>query len=51
MTQESEAEIRITALTIGAAGYLLKANAETELLPATEAALQDGHDARALACD
>jgi len=51
VTQESDADTRIAALAIGAEAYLLKANAASELLPAIEAVLQDGHDARALSCD
>ena len=51
VTQENDADTRIAALAIGAEAYLLKANAASELLPAIEAVLQDGHDARALSCD
>jgi DNA-binding NarL/FixJ family response regulator len=37
VTQESDADIRTAALATGADGYLLKANAMSELLPALEA--------------
>ena len=47
VTQENDAEIRAAALATGAVGYLLKADAQSQLLPAVEAAL-NGHDARAL---
>jgi DNA-binding NarL/FixJ family response regulator len=51
VTQENDADIRIAALATGAEGYLLKASAWNELVPAVEAALRDGHDTRALMCD
>jgi CheY-like chemotaxis protein len=51
VTQESDADIRTAALATGAEGYLLKANAMTELLPAVEAWSPRGYDARALSCD
>jgi DNA-binding NarL/FixJ family response regulator len=37
VTQESEAAIRTAALATGAEGYILKANAARQLLPAVEA--------------
>ena len=51
VTQEGDADIRIAALATGAEGYLLKANATSELLRAVEAASRNGHDARVLARD
>lgn len=51
VTQESDADIRTAALATGADGYLLKANAMSELLPALETSSSNGHDARALSCD
>lgn len=42
-TQNHDEEIRIEALATGAEGYLLKANAGSELLPSVEAALKNGH--------
>jgi DNA-binding NarL/FixJ family response regulator len=42
-TQNNDTDIRIEALASGADGYLLKANAASELLPAIEAALKNGH--------
>jgi DNA-binding NarL/FixJ family response regulator len=51
VTQENDADIRTAALATGAEGYLLKANAMSELLPTVEIALRDGHDARALPLD
>ena len=42
LTQESDADLRRSALASGAKGYVLKANFATELLPAIEAAL-NGH--------
>jgi DNA-binding NarL/FixJ family response regulator len=39
MTQESDPEIRAAALATGAEGYLVKANAGTELLQMVETAL------------
>jgi DNA-binding NarL/FixJ family response regulator len=48
VTQESDADIRIAALATGAEGYLLKANVWNELLPSVEAAMRNGHEARAL---
>ena len=38
VTQENDAEIRAAALATGAVGYLLKADAQSQLLPAVEAA-------------
>jgi DNA-binding NarL/FixJ family response regulator len=38
LTQENDEEIRTAALAAGAEGYVLKANAGSELLPAIEAA-------------
>ena len=51
VTQETDADIRAAALATGAKGYLLKVNAMSELLPAVEASLPNGHHASALACD
>jgi DNA-binding NarL/FixJ family response regulator len=51
VTQENDAEIKAAALATGAEGYLLKANAQNQLLPVIQAALRDGHDARAFPCD
>jgi len=42
LTQETDADIRLSVLANGAKGYVLKANSATELLPAMDAAL-DGH--------
>ena len=50
VTQEDDEEIRIAALATGAEEYLVKTNATSEL-PAIEALLRDGHDARALPSD
>jgi len=44
VTQDADADIKNAALATGAAGYLLKANAMRELLPAIKAALRSGHD-------
>jgi two-component system nitrate/nitrite response regulator NarL len=41
VTQDNDEDIRAAALAIGAAGYLLKANAMRHLVPAIEAALRD----------
>lgn len=46
-TQTDDADIRIEALATGAKGYVLKANAARELLPAVEAALKSGQFADA----
>lgn len=43
VTQDNDADIRNAALATGAEGYLLKANAVRELVPAVKAALRDGH--------
>jgi DNA-binding NarL/FixJ family response regulator len=51
VTQESDADIRTAALATGAEGYLLKAHAMNELLPAVEASSSSVYDARALSCD
>jgi len=51
VTQENDAEIKVAALATGAEGYLLKANAQNQLLSIIEAALRDGHDARAFPFD
>jgi len=40
VTQESDEDVRMSALATGAEAYVLKANAASELLPAVEAALQ-----------
>ena len=42
-TQNKDREVRRAALATGAAGYLIKEEAERELLPAIESALRDGH--------
>lgn len=42
VTQESDADIRIAALATGAEGYLLKAMAASDLVPAVEAAAGSG---------
>jgi DNA-binding NarL/FixJ family response regulator len=46
VTQENDEDVRLSALAVGAEGYLLKANAATELLPAIDAALWNGHALR-----
>ena len=46
VTQNDDADLRDAALATGAAGYLLKTNAGSELLPVIKAALRNGHDAR-----
>jgi DNA-binding NarL/FixJ family response regulator len=43
LTQESDADIRLAALDAGAQGYVLKANAASELLPTITAVLLNGH--------
>lgn len=43
LTQESDADIRSAALDTGARGYVLKANAASELLPTITAVLLNGH--------
>jgi|SRR6516165_6460310 DNA-binding NarL/FixJ family response regulator len=43
VTQENDADIRSAALATGAEAYLVKANAASELLPAIDAALGNGH--------
>lgn len=48
VTQESDPDFRIAALSVGAEGYLLKAQAMHELLPAVEALSLNGHDTRAV---
>jgi len=40
LTQESSREVRQEAMSLGACGYVLKAQAETDLLAAVEAVLQ-----------
>ena len=42
-TQNKDGEVRRAALAAGAAGYLIKGEAERKLLPAIESALRDGH--------
>ena len=42
-TQNKDREVRRAALATGAAGYLIKEEAERELLPAIESALRDEH--------
>ena len=46
VTQNSDQDIRSAALDIGANGYVIKAKAARELLPAIEAALRDGQNHR-----
>ena len=41
VTQNNDRGVRSAALATGAEGYLIKANAATELLPAVQAALRD----------
>jgi len=43
LTQDNDDDIRLAALATGAEAYLPKANAASELLPAIEAALRNGH--------
>jgi len=43
VTQNVETESRTAALAAGAEGYVLKANAARDLLPAIETAMRDGH--------
>jgi DNA-binding NarL/FixJ family response regulator len=43
LTQENDSEIRSAALDVGALGYVLKANAASELIPTITAVLLDGH--------
>jgi DNA-binding NarL/FixJ family response regulator len=43
VTQDHDEDVRISALAIGAEAYVVKANAATELLPAIDAALRNGH--------
>jgi len=43
LTREHDADVRTAALATGATGYLLKATAAKELVPALEAALKNGH--------
>src|SRR5215469_13577364 len=43
VTQDNDVDVRLSALATGAQAYLLKANAASELLPAIEAALRNGH--------
>jgi len=43
LTQESSADVVQAALNSGAQGYVLKARAVTDLLPAVEAVLNGGH--------
>jgi DNA-binding NarL/FixJ family response regulator len=45
LTQERDDEIRSAALDAGAHGYVLKANAASELLPTITAVLRNGHRA------
>ena len=45
LTQERDADIRSAALDTGAHGYVLKANAGSELLPTLTAVLRNGHQA------
>lgn len=43
LTQDNDTELKSAALNAGAEGYVLKANAATELLSAVETALRNGH--------
>ena len=43
VTQDNDEDVRMSALATGAQAYLLKANAASELLPAIDAALWNGH--------
>ena len=43
LTQEDDTDIRDAALAAGAHGFVLKANAVTELFPAISTALRNGH--------
>lgn len=43
LTQENDADIRDTALAAGAHGYVVKSNAERELLGTIAAVLRNGH--------
>ena len=45
LTQERDADVRSAALDTGAHGYVLKANAGSELLPTLTAVLRNGHQA------
>ena len=45
LTQERDCDIRGAALDVGAVGYVLKANAATELIPSIVAVLRNGHRA------
>lgn len=42
-TLNNDVDVKRAALATGAAGFLLKTEAERELLPAIESALRDGH--------
>ena len=43
LTQENDADVRTKALAAGADGYVLKVNAESELLTTIRAVLSNGH--------
>ena len=43
VTQDNDEDVRMAALATGAEAYLVKANAGSELLPAIDAALGNGH--------
>ena len=43
VSQNGDGDVKTAALATGAVGYLSKANAASELLPAIAAALRDGH--------
>ena len=43
VTQDNDEDVRMAALASGAEEYVVKANAATELLPAIDAALANGH--------
>jgi len=51
LTQENDPDIRTAALSVGVEGYLLKAHAMRQLLPAVEALFPNGHKPRSLSCD
>jgi DNA-binding NarL/FixJ family response regulator len=51
VTQENDADIRNKALSTGADGYVLKINAQSELLLAIAASLSTGHETRVLSFD
>jgi DNA-binding NarL/FixJ family response regulator len=46
VTQDNDQDVRMAALATGAEQYVIKANASSELLPAIDAALKNGHALR-----